>query len=239
MKKVKLITLFTFSLLSSCKKELDIPTPIIQTIVSSPGQGVTDIDGNFYKTIILGNGQEWMAENLRTTRCSDGTLITHAENYDDWYALTAPGWAYYENNSQFNIPFGKLYNWYAVRDCAVCPEGWRVPKNQDWNKLRDYLTTENFDTIYNDAGGKMKVTGSNFWYGSNKDANNMSGFSAYPGGIRGQGFHSMSHGGFWWSDEKDANYPEAYFRMVVWGNSRLSKGKHHIGDGMSIRCLKN
>lgn len=220
--------------------ELEFFTP--NNITSNTGQGVTDIDGNFYPTIVLGNGQEWMAQNLRTTTCSDGTVIPNVEDYYDWYELSSPGWAYYENNAQFNFPYGKLYNWYTVRDCSVCPEGWRAPNNEDWDKLRDYLSPDFNNSGSNDAASKMKVTGSNYWAGSNDDANNLIGFSAYPGGIRGGGFHSMEYGAFWWSNtlkDESENYPTAHYRVAVWGNPSLGGASHHIGDGLSIRCLKN
>lgn len=246
--RILIFSAILISLVLSCNKEQkpsddeEKDPPISHTIVSDPGDGVEDIDGNFYETIVLGNGQEWMAENLRTTTCSDGTLIPNVESHDDWYSLNSPAWVYYDNNDQFNIPYGKLYNWYTVRDCSVCPEGWRVASNEDWKKLRDYLSPQT-NPIDNDAGNKMKVTGNQYWNGNNSDASNESGFSAYPGGIRGNGFHSMADGGFWWStdlrEDVNDNYSEAYFGIIVWGNPRFGIGRQNISDGFSIRCIKN
>ena len=44
-----------------------------------PGAGVTDIDGNNYPSVIIGN-QEWLAENLRVSRYSNGDSIAYTPN---------------------------------------------------------------------------------------------------------------------------------------------------------------
>ena len=96
----------------------------------APGGGVNDADGNTYETVIIGS-QEWMSENLKTSKYSDCTDIGEV-NSSEWMNLTSPAWTYYEDNSLNNTDFGKLYNWYVV-DAAknVCPSGWHVPTRQD------------------------------------------------------------------------------------------------------------
>lgn len=108
-----------------------------------PGAGVIDIDGNSYPTVIIGN-QEWMAENLRVAHYNNGEAIT-----TDWSAMREEG-AYgiypYSDidglNSDAEVveAYGKLYDWYAVDDDrGLCPTGWRVPSDEDWDVLVDYL----------------------------------------------------------------------------------------------------
>jgi hypothetical protein len=62
-------------------------TTLLQAQVWQPGSGVMDIDGNQYPTLLYGNGQEWMGENLRTTKYTDGTPITYITTDADWMAL--------------------------------------------------------------------------------------------------------------------------------------------------------
>lgn len=61
-------------------------------IVSNPGAGVT-FDGYTYSSVVLGNGQEWMAENLRTNKFCNGDSIPNVNDYSDWEGLTSGAWA--------------------------------------------------------------------------------------------------------------------------------------------------
>ena len=111
---------------------------------------VTDIDGNIYNAVQIGN-QVWMAENLRTTHYADGTPIPSGSTYDDYhYSSTEP---YFYDPIAYNIKYGYLYNWPAVIHGAensnnnpsgiqgICPNGWHVPSDEEWNELKN--TVEN------------------------------------------------------------------------------------------------
>lgn len=205
-------------------------------IVSNPGAGVT-FDGYTYSSIVLGNGQEWMAENLRTTVYANGDPIPNVTDNAQWQNLTSGAWIYYENNSQFENPYGKLYNWYTVNDPRnVCPTGWHVASDSEWTVLVDYLGGEWV------AGGKMKSTGTQYWSSSqpNVGATNESGFSALPAG------HYIGYIGngpiqlqtyFWSSDESgllEANNNALYIFSATC--SSYPRSKFH---GLSVRCLKD
>jgi uncharacterized protein (TIGR02145 family) len=175
---------------------------------------MTDQEGNVYKTIVIGT-QEWMAENLNTSIYRNGDAIpTNLDNVA-WQTTTSGAWAYYNNDASYACPYGKLYNWYTCADGRqLCPVGWHVPTDAEWTVLTDYLGGESI------AGGRMKTTGTieaatGLWYSPNAEANNSSGFSGAPGGVRGDdGFYSdIGDFVYWWSSsEVGSNY--AWFRYL-------------------------
>ncbi len=211
------------------------------TVVSNPGQGV-NFDGHNYSSVVLGNGQEWMAENLRTTTYSNGDPIPHVTDANQWYGLTSGAWVHYNNDSQLENPYGKLYNWYTVSDPRnVCPTGWHVPTDSEWNALQSYLHPNSIGNNNNIAGGKMKSTGTNYWQSPNTDATNESGFSGLPGGYRGDEgpYYSLGGIGFWWSSSEYSSYG-AWSRRLVYNNGvLLSLSSMNLEDGLSVRCLRD
>jgi len=122
----------------------------------SPTHTVTDIDGNEYKTVKIGT-QIWMAENLRTATYNNGTSIPNVTSGSTWSGLTSGAWCYYDNNSSYNIPYGKLYNGYTIDNGNLCPTGWHVPDNGDFNTLINYnstLTDSGFNAVF--AGRRLE-----------------------------------------------------------------------------------
>src|ERR1035437_5168917 len=82
---------------------------------------VTDVDGNVYHIVAISN-QVWMAEILRTIKYIDGTSIPRVTDNSPWNNLTSGAYCWYNNDSAtYEIPYGKLYNWYAVNSGKLCP----------------------------------------------------------------------------------------------------------------------
>ncbi len=131
------------------------------------GDGVIDIDGNEYITVIIGN-QEWMAENLRVSKYNNGDNIPTGLSDEDWEDTTDgaraiyPYWLIYGLSSEEEVvdAYGKLYNWYAVNDTrGLCPTGWSVPSDADWTQLVDYVVAHGFpndEDNLNGAGNALK-----------------------------------------------------------------------------------
>lgn len=214
---------------------------------SNPGAGVT-FNGYKYSTVVLGNGQEWMAENLRTTTYANGDPIPNVtasskwNNKPDangnralgWADLTTGAWAHYNNDSQYENPYGKLYNGFTITDPRnVCPTGWHVPNNVDWVLLINHLGGEPV------AGGKMKSTGTQYWESPNTAATNESGFSAVPSGFRDEdGFYSLGKYGSWWSATTDPYNDDVLYNFYLdYEKGNVVETSNYRVSAHAIRCI--
>jgi len=204
---------------------------------------VTDVEGNLYKTVIIGT-KVWMAENLKVTKFNDNTDITLASDATAWIGLTGPGYCWYNNDPDFNKPvYGALYNWWAANSANICPTGWHVPTDEEFNALEVSLGLATADVDIwgwrgTDHGAKMKnATGWN----AGENGTNTSGFSALPGGYR---FHSdglfngqNTLGYFWTATEHDAD--RGWYRRLDGNNNAVYKASTVKKAGKSIRCVKD
>jgi uncharacterized protein (TIGR02145 family) len=214
-------------------------TPLINGIYAM-GNGVTDIDGNTYTSIII-NGQEWMQKNLTVTKYRNGDPIPTGLDNATWSSTTSGAYAIYNNDPANNIMYGKLYNWYVVNDSrGVCPTGWHVPSDLEWSAFINYLdpNANGGDVWPNTSGGKIKATTG--WNSPNVGATNVSAYSGLPGGSRYQnGSYNVIGGeGFWWtSTENDSIY--AWFRTVSYLNSNVYRFKNPKQNGYNVRCVRD
>jgi uncharacterized protein (TIGR02145 family) len=147
------------------------------------GAGVTDIDGNFYPSVII-NGKEWMAENLKVTKFNNGTPINYSYNWSSG----SGAYTYYNNDVVNRDVYGCLYSAFCINDIYanpeqsnLCPVGWRLPRKLDFVHLlcslddslfmigsHDYifsirdeylLDTTQFDSTHSEFGFGLKLGG--------------------------------------------------------------------------------
>lgn len=205
-------------------------------LLNSQAQTITDIDGNTYNTITLGT-QIWTKENLKTTRFSNGDSIATTSLPINNDSTSIFQWSY--NQDSLNIPaYGRLYSWYAVTDNRnVCPTGWHVPSETEWLSLAAFLGG---DTL---AGDKMKETGTTHWLNTSNMVTNSSGFTALPGGMRGNptGFNGITtKGAFWSSTSWGTNvFPRAYTFSLQSTSSALHQSVSVANCGFAVRCVKD
>ncbi len=194
---------------------------------------IKDIDGNEYTTVTIGT-QEWMVENLKTTRFNDGTSITLRTDLPTPPPPTNyEAYCWYNDDISYKKPYGALYSWGAVKSAKLAPAGWHTADFSDWRLLIDFLG-ENI-------GCKLMETGSAHWIGQANDcATNESGFTALPAGYISNhfGFDEMGTGAGWWSSTMP-NYPIAYPTAFVLSGKFLHAVEPTSVQYFSVRCIKN
>ncbi len=215
---------------------------------SLPPDTVTDIDGNVYKTVKIGE-QWWMAENLKVTHYRNGDIIPNVTDDDEWAELETEAVCVFDNKESNVKTYGRLYNWYAVNDMRkLAPKGWHVPTDEEWKELEKHLgMSETEANEYGsrgetaNVGGKLKSIGTAHWKSPNDGADNSSGFSGLPGGYRytnnGYYYYMGDYAYFWSSSESSGD--DAWRRRLYNNNSEVYRGGGDKKYGFSVRCVRD
>ncbi len=211
---------------------------------------VTDVDGNVYPTVKLGN-QIWMAEDLKTTKYRDGNPLPFVQDNNSWDDLTEGAYKEYTYTTSNPLPFsevftnrGIFYNWYAVETGKLCPYGWHVPAQDEWFGLyvnpAKYAYDGNFYNITKALAAKTGWSQLNPYYnqgdpGDDLSKNNSTGFSAMPT----HSTSNMSEDCYWWTATEENETNANSFYLWGFGNSNLGNISSFKNNGFTIRCVKN
>jgi uncharacterized protein (TIGR02145 family) len=173
------------------------------------GSFTDERDGKVYKTVKI-NDQVWMGENL-AFKTESGCMV-----YDDIKD-------YVKTN-------GYLYSWKTAT--KVCPASWRLPSMQDWWYLSTYLGGDD------QAGGKLKETGTNSWKSPNTGATNSSGFTALASGRSDdKKMENIGNVTFFWTNGDDDDIT-SWCAALYSSKKELSFIPTAKKDGYSVRCIK-
>lgn len=195
--------------------------------------GVIDIDGNSYKTVVIGS-QTWMAENLKVTHYRNGNVIPNITDKSEWKSYSSGAYCYYNNDISNSAIYGILYNCNAVNDKrTLAPAGWHVPTNSEWKVLTDFLGGANI------SGIKLKEEGTSHWRFNNYGVTNETGFTALPGGAKYNSiFSGLKEQGNWWYTNKESD-GNAYFCYLDSYDYSVKFGATTEVVGFSVRCVKD
>jgi len=206
-------------------------------------------DGQKYVYVTI-NTQIWMAENL---------------NYE------VEGSMCY-GNQILNLcaMWGRLYDWSMAMDlpsscntsaCSneiqskhqgICPSGWHIPSDEDWDKLYRYVDgTSGTESPYRSetAGKDLKATSD--WLNNSTGVPDNSntdkyGFSALAGGSSSPGGFTLGaqEYGVWWSASKyeEPPYYDGTYARNMFAGSDIAGGGTSISDKsslQSVRCVKD
>ncbi|MBK8504166.1 MAG: fibrobacter succinogenes major paralogous domain-containing protein [Saprospiraceae bacterium] len=199
---------------------------------------VSDVDANRYRVVAIGT-QCWTTENLRVQNFNDGSPIPLIPVATDWATITTPPYSWYNDNMMINaVPFGALYNWYAVDTASngnknICPFGWHMPTEQDYQELINYLGGESV------AGIDLKEAGNVHFLTNNETATNLSGFTAIPGGYRtGTSFYEKGYYAQYWTVAAH-NATQAKFVDIEYDGEYADIANQNKNRGNSVRCVKD
>jgi uncharacterized protein (TIGR02145 family) len=211
---------------------------------------VTDIDGNVYQTIVIGD-QEWMTENLKVTHYSNGDPIPHLPGDYEWQDTSEGAYCYYENETSNAETYGNLYNWFAVTDPrGIAPEGWHVPTDEEIMQLEMSLGMtweEAHDEFRRGTNEGSKLAGNaDLWTDGNLENDpefGSSGFELLPGGLRSGNnsgfFYLNTDGGFWSTTESTEDNSMAWYRSLYYEETDVYRYFYFKRMGISVRCVRD
>ncbi|MDY0400523.1 MAG: fibrobacter succinogenes major paralogous domain-containing protein, partial [Bacteroidales bacterium] len=146
--------------------------------------------------------------------------------------------------------YGALYNWYAVNTGKLCPSGWHVPSDAEWDTLTNYLSANSTYWCGSNSSYIAKsLASTTSWnsstttcaVGNNLSANNSTGFSALPGGYRNGSdgsFIYLGNYGYWWSSTEDDG-SNAWYRSLYYNYANVVRSRNNKSYGFSVRCLRD
>jgi len=228
-----------------------------------PEEAVTDIDGNVYTTVVIGD-LEWMVENLKVTKYNNGDAIPTGLSDADWsatftngrlgayavYPYTASG-GLVNSEEEMIETYGLLYNGFAVHDSrGLAPEGWRVATDEDYKELERAIgmSEEILDNVGNrgTSGDRfsLKLRSSTDWAAPGTDD---VGFKALPAGVRTAdgpfnffGDVGTGRAAFWTSTDAPTSNTQGYRRLLQNGSPHsINRSLIPKREGQSVRCVRD
>jgi uncharacterized protein (TIGR02145 family) len=194
-------------------------------------------DGYDYSTVLIGE-QCWFSENCRyLPEVSPSSEGSETDPY--YYVYDYQGTDVEEAQATANYEtYGVLYNWSAVMTEGICPSGWHVASDDDWQTMEISLgmaLSEVSDSGWRgtDQGYQLKST--SLW-NSNENGSNSSGFNGLPGGIKDSwNFTTIGNDGAWWSTSN----LESWTRRLQYDFNGVYRLNNDISFGYSARCVQD
>lgn len=222
----------------------------------------TDPDGKYYPVINAGD-HYWMAQNLawlpRVNRPDEGSSVS-----PDYYVYGFSGTdTRLAQTLDTYKEYGVLYNWEAAR--TACPAGWRLPSDQDWQKLERSLGMNTDEALKSgwrhsgEVGGQLKEPGTTHWNVADVTVGKLSGFYALPagylpieidavidgrksgtitGGTQMIGFNRLGYCSFYWSSTASDDQ-SAWYRRLGCSENGVERNSGMKSYGYSVRCIRD
>ncbi len=130
--------------------------PVNNTItITSKTKEVSDYDGNYYKTIKIGTNV-WISKNLNVSHFRNGDTIVEIKNYNAWNNALKnhlPAWCYYNYDNR-NLSFGKIYNYFAVKDKrGIVPKGFHISTDNEFDQIHTFCLNDKNIFVFLEKNG--------------------------------------------------------------------------------------
>ncbi len=208
-----LIIIFILSVSACHRSYTKAPKTAAESELKVEQQSLTDIDGNTYPVLLIGE-QLWMGSNLRVSHYQNGEAIPVSSGMSSLQETESGACLSYNNDQSQDETYGKLYNFKAVQEGGLCPEGWHVPTDEDWQQLISSI---------------------------DKDEKLLSTFNIQKSGFfNPQDISPYSDAGkaaYWWSSTFAGRNTAASY-IFQSDASNIEKSGAHEGNFLSIRCIK-
>jgi uncharacterized protein (TIGR02145 family) len=194
-------------------------------------------EGYDYSTVQIGD-QCWFSENLRylpevspSSAGSETDPYYYVYGYEGSDVEAAKATVNYET-------YGVLYNGNAVMIEGICPSGWHVPTDGEWQTMEMSLGMSEsgwWGWRGSPVGDYLK---SNSGWNSCGNGSNSSGFDGLPGGYCDSGgFYYDGDSGFWWLySESDS---DSWARWLSYENDNVYRYNTTLFYGFSARCVRD
>lgn len=231
-------------------------TIILQPVTMSCPKELTDIDGNNYSVVQIGN-QCWMGENLKVRHYPDGkTLVNGSDSLETisndpfgFQTREFTGWYFsFNGDPAYGEKYGFLYDWKTTMNGeqasnqssesiqGICPDGWHVPDVDEWKQMI------NFNGGVKIAANKLKEKGDQHWVKNLSEVDNASSFTALPGGcfVPVKSFLNAGTEAYFWSGTE--TIPNHAYHIYLKSKDPKAFILGHQDSkrfGYSVRCVKD
>lgn len=215
---------------ASCSDDDDTPSKVK---AAASGTFTDERDGEVYGWVRYGE-LDWMSENYRYDIGDEvnSTIYLDADENGSTNGSYTP-------DSQRNLArYGRLYTLEGAK--AACPEGWRIPTDNDWQQLEQALGMPAFDAATNGWRGNIAPVMLSV-YDQKSDLNLLLGGYYFGYAIQG-GWRMMGTYGYYWSDTLDAEKEGQFYyvRKLTYARDGVCRmSMEPAGYKLSVRYVRD
>lgn len=155
------------------------------------------------------NHLQWMQQNLRVdvpgSYCPDG----NCGNLDD---------------------YGRLYEFNVA--CKVCPQGWRLPSDEEWQQLEKHLGIDGLEASL--RGSRSAAPGIDVL----RQSKGSVSFSLSGARYGDKDYRMADNAGFYWTSSVAGIDGYAWVRVFYKSEGSISRNYYPTGYAMAVRCVR-